>query len=625
MKRWLLGMVLVVSALGGVGTACADYEAGQRAWDAGRHSEALQEWQAGAKAGDAKAMLALGRLYVQGLGVPQNYVQAHVWFSLAASRFEAEGLKERDALATRMTAEQVAEAQKMAATWQPGDTPPAASANEQPAGAPPPNALHRAAKAGNLKELEAALAAGMDVNARDDRGWTALMYVVNMGDVLLLEPLLQAKADVNLLAPDGATALFMAAAHGHSELISVLMKAGADPTIKGPGGKTVREVAQARYGDAEAAWEHGEDDAVLAMLAGTPFDDFAFARADSLWTVEAYADYIATYPSGRHVEKARRWQAALKKKAPLSAISPAGTMERECADCPEMIVVPAGRFRMGDQASNDPHDRLVRDVTIAYPLAVGKYEVTFAEWDACVASGGCTHQPDDIGWGRGSRPVINVSWFDAQEYVRWLSRETGQPYRLLSEAEWEYVARGGTETTYWWGNDSWFGLDEDPRNYANYGKDECCDGLAAGKDRWVNTSPVGSFEANAFGLFDTAGNVWEWVEDLNGNYEDAPSDGSARRYALACEGKKTCGNMRAASLMVGSTSWFDPLRGLLGLLFRDQMPFCSPYVVRGGSWSNPPASMRSSGRSWVFTCLTDDSPRQDRVRDIGFRVARTLD
>ena len=119
MMRWLLGIVLAVATLGGVGTAHADYEAGQRAWDAGRHSEALQEWQASANAGDAKAMLALGRLYVQGLGVPQNYVHAHVWFSLAASKFEAEAVKERDALAARMAPEQVAEAQKLAAAWQP--------------------------------------------------------------------------------------------------------------------------------------------------------------------------------------------------------------------------------------------------------------------------------------------------------------------------------------------------------------------------------------------------------------------------------------------------------------------------------------------------------------------------
>ena len=151
MNRWLLGIILVVVALGGVGTAQADYEDGQRAWDAGRHSEALREWQASANAGDAKAMLALGRLYVQGLGVPQNYVQAHMWFSLAASRFEAEAVKERDALAARMAPEQVAKAQEQAAAWQPQDAAPAASADAGSASPPPPKAIREA------QELLAAL------------------------------------------------------------------------------------------------------------------------------------------------------------------------------------------------------------------------------------------------------------------------------------------------------------------------------------------------------------------------------------------------------------------------------------------------------------------------------------
>ena len=112
MRQWILGMVLVASVLGGIGTAQADYEDGQRAWDAGRHSEALREWQAAANAGDARAMLALGRLYVQGLGAPQDYVQAHTWFNLAASRGEVEAVTERNALAGHMAPEQVAEAQK---------------------------------------------------------------------------------------------------------------------------------------------------------------------------------------------------------------------------------------------------------------------------------------------------------------------------------------------------------------------------------------------------------------------------------------------------------------------------------------------------------------------------------
>ena len=602
MMRWMLGMVLVASTLGGVGTVYADYDDGQRAWDAGRHSEALREWQAAANAGDARAMLALGRIYVQGLGAPQDYVQAHKWFNLAASLGEVEAVTERDALATRMAPEQVAKAQEQAAAWQPqaakapaaagpASPPPPKAIREaqellaalgyepdppdghwgertaqayqafvrdanlpvtdtltpaalkamrararqagavstpEPKAALPPDALHRAAKAGNLKGLEAALAAGADVSARDDRGWTALMYVVDKGYVLLVEPLLQAKADPDVRAPDGATALFMATAHGHSEIIEPLMKAGADPTIKGPKGKTATEVAQARYGDLSMALEKGAPPAVIALLAGK------------------------TWAEGEKLVQTLRED-------------PLGSVFRDCGQCPEMVVVPPGRFRMSDlTGAGGSSERPVHDVTIAAPFAVGRYEVTFAEWDACVAGGGCTHRPgDEEGWGRGTRPVIKVSWDDAQEYVRWLSRETDKPYRLLSEAEWEYAARAGSTTKYHWGNDV-------GTNKAN------CDGCGSQWDD-KRTALVGSFEPNAFGLFDTAGNVWEWVEDCwNGTYSGAPADGSAW----------TSGN-------------------------------CDARVLRGGSWYYDPRRIRSADRS--------TSGSGGRGNLFGFRVARTLD
>ena len=169
-----------------------------------------------------------------------------------------------------------------------------------------------------------------------------------------------------------------------------------------------------------------------------------------------------------------------------------------------------------------------------------------------------------------------VSWHDAQAYVQWVSRQTGKPYRLLSEAEWEYVARAGTTTKYWWGNTA-------SHDYANYGAvwsftDKPFTGLATGADHWVTTAPVGSFAANAFGVFDTAGNVSEWVEDCwNEDYRGgAPTDGSAW------------------------TSGACSLRGL-----------------RGGSWQDHPWSVRSASRYWEET-------GGDRENVIGFRVARTL-
>jgi formylglycine-generating enzyme required for sulfatase activity len=168
---------------------------------------------------------------------------------------------------------------------------------------------------------------------------------------------------------------------------------------------------------------------------------------------------------------------------------------RDCANCPEMITIPAGYMQYG-----------LRRVVIA-PIAVGRFEVTFDQWAACVRGGGCASNPNpnDEGWGRGNRPVINVSWNHAQEYVHWLSRTTGQTYRLLSAAEWEFAARADTATAFWWGDQDPV-CDQNARNGANF--------RACTDDR---SRPVGSFAAavNAFGLYDVHGNVWEWVEDCH--------------------------------------------------------------------------------------------------------------
>ena len=198
-----------------------------------------------------------------------------------------------------------------------------------------------------------------------------------------------------------------------------------------------------------------------------------------------------------------------------------GDSFRECAkDCPEMVVVPAGEFMMGSppgEKGRYDNEGPQHPVTIKRPFAVSKYEVTFADWDACVSVGGCPQEgrADDSGWGRGNRPVIDVSWDDAKAYVAWLSRMTGKPYRLLTEAEYEYAARAGTTTAYPWG-------DEIGENNAN------CNGC--GREWLRQTAPVGSFAPNAFGLHDMLGNVWVWVEDCyHATYDGAPPDGDGRR------------------------------------------------------------------------------------------------
>ena len=198
--------------------------------------------------------------------------------------------------------------------------------------------------------------------------------------------------------------------------------------------------------------------------------------------------------------------------------------DRNCGECPEMVVVGSGSYVMGSpygEEGRDGDEGPRHEVRIGKMFAVGKYEVTFAEWDACVAGGGCGgYRLDDEGWGRGDRPVINVSWEDARAYVSWLSRETGVSYRLLSEAEWEYVARGGTEGPFHYGGT----ITTDKANYdGSYTYGSGREGVYREK-----TMAVGRFPGNDFGLHDVHGNVWEWVEDCwHVDYEGAPEDGSA--------------------------------------------------------------------------------------------------
>ena len=188
-----------------------------------------------------------------------------------------------------------------------------------------------------------------------------------------------------------------------------------------------------------------------------------------------------------------------------------GEIVRDCADCPELVVVPTGDFVMG--SGDTPYEKPERTISIARPFAIGRREITFTEWDQCADSGACKHRPDDRGWGRGDRPVINVSWDDAKLYVAWLSQKSGQKYRLPSEAEWEYAARAGTKTPFFWGRDA---------GAARAQCDNC------GSPTAKQTATVGSFRPNGFGLYDTAGNAAEWVEDCwNDTYKNAPKDASA--------------------------------------------------------------------------------------------------
>ena len=192
----------------------------------------------------------------------------------------------------------------------------------------------------------------------------------------------------------------------------------------------------------------------------------------------------------------------------------AGDVLQDCDVCPEMVVVPAGKYTMG-VVKGKKREKPAHEVTIAKSFAISKYEVTWDEWEACMAAGGCKREPDDHKWGRGNMPIINISWEHANNYVKWLSEKTGHTYRLATEAEWEYAARAGTTTNYWWG-------DKLKKKYANCRK---CGTKWSGKQ----SAPVGSFPPNPWGIHDMHGNIWEWTADCwNPNHEGAPSDASVR-------------------------------------------------------------------------------------------------
>jgi formylglycine-generating enzyme required for sulfatase activity len=188
-----------------------------------------------------------------------------------------------------------------------------------------------------------------------------------------------------------------------------------------------------------------------------------------------------------------------------------GEVFRDCPDCEELVVIPPGDFEMGSNES--PSEMPSHHVAIARPFAVGRREVSFAEWDACVAAAACTYVPGDHGWGRADRPVIDVSFNDTKPFLEWMSKKAGHAYRLASEAEWEYAARAGSASKYWWGAD------------VGAGRAKCRE---CGGDASAQTVPGGSFRPNAFGLFDTTGNAAEWVADCwNATYKGAPHDGSS--------------------------------------------------------------------------------------------------
>jgi formylglycine-generating enzyme required for sulfatase activity len=258
---------------------------------------------------------------------------------------------------------------------------------------------------------------------------------------------------------------------------------------------------------------------------------------------------------------------------PASAAPLPGLRFRDCASdvCPWLVAVPAGSFTMGSPATERDRreDEGPQHKVTLRSFAVGVYEVTFEQYDACVAAKACSTEADDNKWGRGKRPVINVDFEDGEQYTRWLSKKTGKRYRLPSESEWEYAARAGTSTVFA------FGDKLDPSN-TNYAANFTYNGSVKGQGR-DQTLPVGSLAPNAWGLYDVHGNVLEWVIDCpHDDYQGAPSDGKPW--------VKNCAEPR--------------------------------HILRGGSWYDNPVYSRSAFRGGLAA---------GNATATGLRVVRELD
>ena len=318
-------------------------------------------------------------------------------------------------------------------------------------------------------------------------------------------------------------------------------------------------------GDEAPRYPENKDKHTAAHLKGSPAELLRLLQQDN-----------KTYPVSQFADTGKVQGSPLligRKPEPPDEII-------ELANNLKLVKIPRGRFQMGSN-NGDDNEKPVHTVNINYDFWMGQTEVTFAQYDAYVADReeqsqsavskkiDVPEKPGDSGWGRNTQPVINVSWDDAQGYVRWLTETNGQGLscRLPSEAEWEYTARAGTTTDYPWG-------DTASHEQANYGKDECCGGLAEGKDQWENTAPVGQFPPNQFGLYDMHGNVLEWVQDCyQDHYQGAFVNGSAQE--VQCDDNR--------------------LR-----------------VLRGGSWFVTPYLLRSALRDRFYP--------DDRNNAFGFRV-----
>ncbi len=327
-------------------------------------------------------------------------------------------------------------------------------------------------------------------------------------------------------------------------------------------------------------------DPLMALNADEETDTKVLQEQSAYWNfikdknhLKPFRVFISIYKSGRLVDKAieKLTELSFLYHFDINRTPESGRYFRDCKECPEMVVIPPGSFAMGDiNGEGSSNETPIRRVTIERQFAVGKFEISNVQYDACVSAGACRPPWHAYKTGKEDHPVVDISWEKAKEYVAWLTKITGKSYRLLSEAEWEYVARGGASTSRYWGDTAKFckfsnSGDLSAREYFwDLYVTKCHDGQ-------IFSAPVGSYQPNDFGVYDILGNVYEWTEDCwHPDYDRAPVDGSA---------------------------WVDG----------DE---CHIRVLRGGSWFTMPQDLRASFRLWF--------EKVDGADIFGLRVARNL-
>jgi formylglycine-generating enzyme required for sulfatase activity len=519
----------------------------QKSGEAPAYAEAVQAYRKAAEAGNTSAMVNLGSMYKDGKGVARDEAEAVRWFRKAADAGHAVGMINLGTMYAGGGG--VAKDEAEAVRWYRR----AADAGVAP-GMTSLGAMYETGR-GVTQDYAAAVGwyrKAVEASYAPAMANLGVMYEYGMGvakDEAEAVRWYRMAADAG--APRGMTKLGVmyeigqGVAKNHEKAREWYEKAVAagDPDAKAGLDRVSDELKKSQV-------------AVVAQPAAAPSPPASSSPCGGTALV------LVSSRSPRPLSAAE--ECALKPKDAF----------KECDKCPEMVVIPAGNFTMGSPSSE--RDREIFEeqvrVTIPKPFAVGRFAVTFDEWDACAEDGGCaSYKPSDQGWGHGRHPVINVSWDDARKYVAWLNRKTGHTYRLLSEAEREYVTRAGTTSPFWWGS----AITPTQANYDGryeypLGRPRNDDGLYRGQ-----TVPVDSFVPNPWGLYNVHGNVWEWTEDCwkqsnSGN----PGDGSAR----------TSGD-------------------------------CTRRVLRGGSWYEVPLKLRAAERVGY--------PADSRINS-GLRVGRTL-